>query len=71
MVNPEYYLGNNVKRKEKCTDKVSNEKHIKEIIRKCKSKYGPVQNEKVPATPNDHPEMDNSPILNEEGKTHF
>ena len=64
---PEYYLGNNLQMRHDRTIKVSSKKYITEIIDRYEKKYGPLRKENVPMTPNDHPELDESPeLLNEE-----
>jgi hypothetical protein len=68
---PSYYLGNNLEIRENETIKVSSQKYITEVIRKYESKHGPLRKENVPASPNDHPEEDDTPFLNEEGTTQF
>ena len=69
--NPEYYLGNDIKLQKDNTIKISLKKYITEIISKHESKYGPLRKEKVPHSPNDHPELDDSALLDDEGKTSF
>ena len=67
---PEYYLGNNMKR-DGSTIKVSLEKYVKEIIRKFEKKHGTLRKESVPHSANDHPELDDSPLLNSDGITDY
>ena len=69
--NLEYDLGNNVTRRKDRTTKISLEKYIKEVIRRFEKKHGTLRKENVPSSPNDHPEQDDSPLLNEEGITDF
>ena len=69
--NPEYYLGNDLKIQDNHTIKVSLKKYILEIINKHEKKFGNLRKEKVPHTHNDHPELDNSQFLDENGKTKF
>ena len=47
------------------------EKNIKEAIRKYENSHGPIRKENIPASYNDHPELDDSPFLDETGITHF
>ena len=68
---PSYYLGNNLIMNRNKTMKVSSEKYINEVLRKYQDKHGPIREEKVPASHNDHPEEDDSPLLNDEGTTQF
>ena len=68
---PEYYLGNNLQVRHNRTIKVSSKKYISEIIDRYEKKYGPLRKENVPMTPNDHPELDESPILDDEGRRHY
>ena len=67
---PQYYLGANITMNDR-NMKVSMEKYIKEALRKYESKHGPIRKENVPATFNDHPELDETPYLDQEGITHF
>ena len=67
---PEYYLGANITINDR-NIKVSMEKYIKEVIRKYESKHGSIRKENIPSSHNDHPEMDESPFLDEAGITHF
>ena len=64
---PEYYLGNNLEMRDNNTIKVHSKKYITEIINRYENKHGTLKKENVPATPKDHPEMDESPFLDEEG----
>ena len=68
---PEYYLGNNLQVRHNCTIKVSSKKYISEIIDRYEKKYGSLRKENVPMAPNDHPELDESPILDDEGRRHY
>ena len=67
---PEYYLGNDLEIKGK-TMRVSCTKYITEILRRYENKYGQLRKENVPASPGDHPEMDDTPLLDKNGVTHF
>ena len=67
--NPEYYLGNDIKIQSSRTIKISLKKYITEIISKHEAKYGILQKEKLPHSPNDHPELDDSALLDDSGKT--
>ena len=69
--NPDFYLGNNMLTRDDSTVKISLEKYIREVIRKFESKYGDIRKENVPHSPSDHPEMDDSPRLNDEGKNKY
>ena len=51
--------------------KISFTKYITEVIRKYEQNNGPIRKENVPATPDDHPELDNTPILDKTGITKF
>ena len=68
---PEYYLGNNLEIRCNNTIKVSSSKYITEVISRYENKYGSLKKENVPATPSDHPELDDTPVLNEEGRRHY
>ena len=69
--NPEYYLGNDLNTQENKTIKVSLKKYILEVVSKHEKNFGTLRKEKVPQSVNDHPELDTSKELNEEGKTRF
>ena len=68
---PEYYLGNNLQMRSNGTIKVSSRKYITEIISRYEKKYGSLRKENVPMAPNDHPELDDSPMLDEDGRRHY
>ena len=51
--------------------KVSLKKYILEVINKHEKSFGSLRKEKVPQSINNHPELDTSSELNEEGKTRF
>lgn len=70
---PNYYLGNSYTRRGK-DDRylhVSSKKYVAEVLDKYQTKYGSIKKESIPMSPNAHPELDNSPFLNEEGIRHF
>ena len=67
--NPEYYLGNNIEVRKNNTMKISSKKYITEVLRKYEEKHGSLKKENVPAKPDDHPETDDTPFLNQEGIT--
>ena len=69
--NPEYYLGNNIEVRSNKTIKISSTKYITEVLRKHEEKYGTLRKENVPAKPDDHPELDDTPLLDKEGVTKF
>jgi len=69
--NPDFYLGNNVSRRDDGTIKISLEKYIKEVVRRFELKHGTLRKENVPSSPGDHPENDDTALLNEEGITDF
>ena len=71
MENPGYYLGNDLITQDNKTIKVSLKKYILEIINKYEKNFGMLRKEKVPQSINDHPELDTSTQLDEEGKTKF
>ena len=68
---PEYYLGNNIEVRTNNTIKISSTKFISEVIRKYESINGTLKKENVPASSDDHPEMDETPFLDEEDITKF
>ena len=67
--NPSYYLGNNLQQKGSKQMKVSLEKYIKEVLRRHKSDYGEIRKENAPHLPADHPELDDTPLLDSKGVT--
>ena len=69
-VSPEYYLGNNLEIKGN-TVHMSSTKYITEILRQYENKHGQLRKENVPTSPGDHPELDNTPLLDENRITHF
>ena len=69
--NPEYYLGNNIQNNNDGTIKISLEKYVKEVVRSFEVKYGTLRKEKVPYSPNDHPETDDTPLMDDQGITNF
>ena len=68
---PEYYLGNDIEMRNNRTMKISSRKYITETIRMYEGKYGTLKKQNVPVKPDDHPELDKSPLLNEEGIRHY
>ena len=70
-INPEYYLGNNIEKTNYGTIRISQEKYIKEAIRRFEQKHGTLRKENIPHAADDHPENDDSPIMNEDGITDF
>ena len=68
---PEYYLGNNLEIRNNRTIKIHSKKYITEVISKYEKRYGTLKKENVPASPGDHPEEDDSPHLNDEGRQHY
>ena len=68
---PEYYLGNNIEMRKNKTIKISSKKYIKEIISRYEKKYGTLKKENVPSKPTDHPELDETPFLDEYGIKHY
>lgn len=63
---PSYYLGNDLK---KLGDKfhVSCGKYVKEVLRRYQDKHGTLKKENIPMSLKEHPELDASPLLDEEG----
>ena len=50
---------------------VPSKTYISEVIRRYEDKYGSLRKENVPSTPNDHPELDDTPLLDETGITRY
>jgi len=50
---------------------VSLEKYIREVIRKFESDYGELRKENVPHSPLDHPELDDSPKLDDDRRNKY
>ena len=63
-------MGNEIKLQDNKTIKI-HLKYVLEILSKHKKKIGQLTKEKVPHLANDHPELDNSPFLHQEGITKF
>jgi hypothetical protein len=68
---PSYYLGNDLKRTKKGFLHISSTTYTKEVIRKYQSDCGPVRKANIPMDPKCHPELDDSPLLDEAGIKHF
>ena len=68
---PAYYLGNDIEMRNNGTIKISSRKYITETIRRYEGKYGTLKKQNVPAKPDDHPKLDELPLLNEEGIRHY
>ena len=66
-----YYLGNGIEMKENGTMKISSKKYTNETITRYESKYGMLKKQNIPAIIDDHPKMDDTPLLNEDGIRHF
>lgn len=64
---PSYYLGNSYKRLANGTIHVSSTKYLKEVLKQFSNKYGEVKKESIPMKPKAHPEIDDSPFLDDEG----
>lgn len=70
---PKYYLGNSYVRRgnnERYLH-VSSKKYVAEVLDKYQAKYGAIRKENIPMSPEAHPELDDSPLLKEEGIRHF
>ena len=65
-MNPEYYLGNDLSKQLDKTIKVSLKKYIEEVITRHEKQYGTLCQKKVPHATKDHPELDQSRLLNVE-----
>ena len=70
-MNPEYYLGNNLETRNDGTVKVSSRKYITEVISRYEKEYGELRKENVPCKPGDHPELDDSPTLDDDGRRRY
>ena len=68
---PEYYLGNNLEIRKNKTIKVHSKKYVTEIIKRYEKQYGSLKKHNVPSIPNDHPELDDSPLLDEKERRHY
>ena len=51
--------------------KVSSKTYINEVIRRYEDKYGSLRKENVAFTPNDHPELDDTPLMDKTGITSY
>ena len=62
---PSYYLGNDLKMKGNRLH-VSNKTYIKEVLRKYQEEYRTLPKKNIPMSPNVHPELDSSDLLNDD-----
>jgi hypothetical protein len=63
---PSYYLGNDLKMKGDCIH-ISNKTYIKEVLRKYQEENRTLPKKNTPMSPNAHPELDTSELLDEAG----
>ena len=63
---PSYYLGNDLKMRDNKLH-ISNKTYIKEVLRKYQEEFRDIKKKNVPMSPNAHPEMDTSELLDEAG----
>ena len=68
---PSYYLGNDLKQLPNGRYHISTATYTKEMIRKYQADYQPVRKEASPMESKYHPEMDESPLLLEDGIREF
>jgi hypothetical protein len=68
---PSYYLGNDLKRMPNGKLHISTTTYTKEVIRKYQADFGPVRKCNIPMDPKCHPELDETPLLSEDGIKHF
>ena len=68
---PEYYLGNDYKRDSKGRWCFGCKKYIKEAIVRIESMFGTLPKSSVPMISGDHPEMDDSEVLDDETHRKF
>ena len=61
----EYYLGNDYKQDRKEQWAVECQKYLIECIKKIEAIVGVLKKETIPTSAEDHPELDNSPKLND------
>jgi hypothetical protein len=64
---PDYYLGNDYKKDDKGRYAIGCKKYIKESLRRVQAKFGNIPKQSVPMANDDHPEMDASPLLDDDG----
>jgi Reverse transcriptase (RNA-dependent DNA polymerase) len=67
---PSYYLGNDLKMKGDRLH-ISNKTYIKEILRKNQEEHRTLPKKNTPMSPNAHPELDTSDLLDEAGIRHY
>jgi hypothetical protein len=63
---PSYYLGNDIKKVGKYLHILS-KKYVSEALRSYQLKHGDIRKENIPMSPKEHPELDDSPLLNADG----
>jgi hypothetical protein len=68
---PSYYLGNDLKQLSNGRYHISTGTYTKEIIRKYQADYQLVQKETSPMESKYHPEIDDSPLLQDDGKREY
>jgi hypothetical protein len=68
---PSYYLGNDLKKMPNGLLHISSATYTKEVIRKYQTDFEPIRKFNIPMDPKCHPELDNTPLLQEAGIKHF
>ena len=68
---PSYYLGNDLKKMKNGRLHISSTTYTKEVVRKYQADFEPVRKHNIPMDPKCHPELDTSPLLDEDGTKHF
>jgi hypothetical protein len=69
---PSYYLGNDLKFKPGTQLlHISNKTYIKEVLRKYQEEHRSLPKKNIPMSPNAHPELDTSELLDDDGTRHY
>jgi hypothetical protein len=66
ITEPEYYLGNDYKKDRKGRWCIGCKQYLKEALARVESIFGSLRKCSVPMTAGDHPELDDSPLLNDD-----
>jgi len=69
---PSYYLGNDLQIKQRSNLlHVSNKTYIKEVLRKYQEEHRTLPKKNIPMSPNAHPELDTSDLLDDDGTRQY
>jgi hypothetical protein len=68
---PNYYLGNDYKKDRRGRWCIGCKKYLKEAVKRVEGMFGSVKKYSSPSETGDHPEMDTSKLLNDEGHRRY